>query len=113
MRYNIVLYKYKKLLGRMRRMSEFGNDRKLLEYKAEILKALAHPVRLCIVKGLIQSKGCNVTHIQCCLDIPQSTISQHIAKLKAAGIIKGQRSGVEITYCVVSEEAKKVVQALF
>lgn len=47
------------------------------EGMAELLKALAHPVRLCIVKGLMDKK-CNVTHMQDCLELPQSTISQHI-----------------------------------
>jgi len=43
--------------------------------KSELLKALAHPARLCIVKGLIEKES-NVTNIQECLDLPQSTISQ-------------------------------------
>lgn len=52
--------------------------------KAGILKALAHPIRLCIAKGLIEEKECNVTHMQECLGASQSSISQHLAKLKAA-----------------------------
>lgn len=83
------------------------------EKKAEILKAIAHPVRLCIVNGLLQEGGCNVSKMQNCLDVPQSTISQHLAKLKAAGIIEGKRQGVEIYYHVVDEEVKKIVKVLF
>ncbi len=56
------------------------------ERKAELLKILGHPVRLCIVNGLI-TKECNVTGIQDCLKLPQSTISQHLGILKAHGII--------------------------
>jgi DNA-binding transcriptional ArsR family regulator len=52
------------------------------ERKAELLKILGHPVRLCIVNGLI-TKECNVTGIQDCLKLPQSTISQHLGILKA------------------------------
>ena len=84
----------------------------LLEEKSEILKALAHPVRLCIVKGLIETNVCNVTNMQSCLGLPQSTVSQHLAKLKAAGIIEGKREGVKIHYYVKNEDAKKVVAAL-
>jgi ArsR family transcriptional regulator len=82
------------------------------ESMAELLKALAHPVRLCIVKGLMDKK-CNVTHMQDCLELPQSTISQHIGILRAKGIIKGERNGLEITYSVVSEDVKKIINALF
>jgi len=49
--------------------------------KSELLKALAHPIRLCIAKGLIEKES-NVTSIQECLGLPQSTISQHLFNLK-------------------------------
>ena len=45
---------------------------------SEVLKALAHPVRLCIVRGLLEKGGCNVCHMQECLGMPQSTTSQHL-----------------------------------
>ena len=32
-------------------------DAKKLNEKAELLKVLAHPVRLCIVKGLLENGG--------------------------------------------------------
>lgn len=82
------------------------------EDKAELLKVLAHPVRLCIVKNLIKSPQ-NVTNMQECLMLPQSTVSQHIGILKSKGIIKGTRNGLEINYCVVSEEAIKLISILF
>lgn len=85
----------------------------LLHEKAEILKALAHPIRLCIVKELVESEICNVTKMQYCLEIPQSTISQHLAKLKSSGIIKGEREGVKINYSLASEDAKKIILTLF
>lgn len=80
--------------------------------KSEILKAIAHPVRLCIVRGLMQN-GCNVSKIQECLALPQSTVSQHISKLKAAKIIEGERNGLEICYKVVNEDVKKIIECIF
>ena len=85
---------------------------KELEEMAELLKVLAHPVRLCIAKGLIENGRCNVSHMQTCLDIPQSTVSQHIQKLKAAGIIEGERTGLEINYEVRNEKVKKLIKAI-
>lgn len=86
-------------------------DSKKYEVQAEKLKAIAHPHRLCIIKGLIE-KQCNVTKIQECMELPQSTVSQHLTKLKAAGIIEGQRSGLEICYRVIDEEIIEVVRIL-
>ncbi len=80
--------------------------------KAELLKVLAHPVRLCIVKGLIDQE-CNVTHMQECLELPQSTVSQHLSILRSRGIIKGNRKGLEVTYCIANEEVKNLINFLF
>jgi len=80
---------------------------------AEMLKTLAHPVRLCIVKGLITKGTCNVNHMQSCLNIPQSTVSQHLQKLKSAGIISGVRSGLEINYSICDQRVVQLVSILF
>lgn len=80
--------------------------------KAELLKVLAHPVRLCIVKGLMNNE-CNVSHMQECLELPQSTVSQHLSILRSRGIIKGTRKGLEVTYCITNEEVKKLIDLLF
>ncbi|QUH21468.1 ArsR/SmtB family transcription factor [Alkaliphilus sp. B6464] len=93
-------------------MDHFSNDTKIFDENAEILKALAHPIRLCIVQGLLSCNGCNVSKIQNCLDIPQSTISQHLAKLRSSGIIAGERNGLEIVYKVVNPKAKAIVNAI-
>jgi DNA-binding transcriptional ArsR family regulator len=80
---------------------------------AEFLKVLAHPVRLCIVRGLLEKGRCNVSHMQNCLDMPQSTISQHLQKLRTAGIIEGERNGLEINYRVCDERVKRLIETLF
>jgi ArsR family transcriptional regulator len=79
---------------------------------AELLKVLGHPARLCIVDGLLKNPGCNVTFMQSCLSIPQSTVSQHLAKLKSAHIIEGKREGLEIKYKVVNPMAIVIIQIL-
>lgn len=88
-------------------------NEELFQEKAELLKALAHPIRLCIVKGLLENGGCNVTHMQNCLNAPQSTISQHLQKLRSLGIIKGERNGLEINYTVANPLVRGLVEALF
>ena len=80
--------------------------------KSELLKAVSHPIRLCIVKGLMEKES-NVTNIQECLDLPQSTVSQHLFKLKVAGIIKGKRKSLEISYRVINDDVRKIIRILF
>lgn len=84
------------------------------EKTAELLKILGHPARLCILVGILdkENTGCNVSYMQSCMNIPQSTVSQHLAKLKAAGLIKGERHGLEIKYRVVDDDVIRVLKAL-
>ena len=88
-------------------------DRKALEEAAEMLKAIAHPVRLCIVRRLWREGVCNVTHMQECLDMPQSTISQHLGKLRQTGIIEGDRQGPEVRYSLKDERVRQILEILF
>lgn len=83
-----------------------------LEQKAELFKAISHPVRLCILEMLLRNNKSNVTDMQCCIEVSQSTVSQHIAKLRAAGILKGEREGVEIFYSISNEEIKKIIKLI-
>lgn len=48
---------------------------KIPEADVELLKIMAHPVRLQIVKELEHRKICNVTQLTELLDVPQSTVS--------------------------------------
>lgn len=89
------------------------NDLKKYEEISEILKAISHPVRLCIVNGLLEKGKCNVNHMQTCLGIPQSTISQHLQKLRLAGVIEGNRNGNEINYSVSNPIVIKLLKSIF
>ena len=90
-----------------------NKDLKQYDEIAELLKALSHPVRLCIVRGLLGKGKCNVSYMQECLNIPQSTISQHLQKLRSAKIIEGTRNGLEINYSVTNPTVIKLIEALF
>lgn len=89
-----------------------NNNYKEYSEIAELLKVIAHPVRLCIINGLINKGKCNVGYMQNCLDLPQSTISTHLSKLRAYGIIEGERNGLEISYRVKDERVIKIVNDL-
>jgi ArsR family transcriptional regulator len=79
--------------------------------QAEVLRVLGHPARLAIVKGLLK-RACNVSKIVSSLGVPQPTVSQHLRALKAAGIVRGERKGVEICYRVVNDFVRKMFQRM-
>ena len=81
----------------------------LYEQRAELLKALAHPLRLQIVRCGCRNVGC----MERGTGRSQSCISQHLAKLKAAGIVKAERTGNEVYYEIADERVAPLIAALF
>ncbi|MZF04038.1 ArsR/SmtB family transcription factor, partial [Bacillus anthracis] len=56
-------------------------QKEMFEEISEVLKVLAHPVRLSLVKIMLAKGPTNVTTMYGDLEMPQSTISQHLSKL--------------------------------
>ena len=81
--------------------------------KAELLKALSHPLRLRIVRGLLVNGCRNVSWMEAHTGQSQSCISQHLMRLKAAGVVRAVRSGNEVYYEVADRAAAEVIAALF
>lgn len=67
---------------------------------AMLAKALGHPARVKILRLLIARNECICGEICEELPLAQSTISQHLKMLKAAGLINGEVDGPRICYCV-------------
>lgn len=65
--------------------------------RADILKALAHPVRVLIVDALTDGDRC-VCKLNELADIDQSNVSRHLAILKKAGIVSDRREGMKVFY---------------
>ena len=84
---------------------------KVLVERAEMLKAIAHPVRLQILRNLCVKKE-NVTSLYTSINLPQSTISRHLAVLKNAGVVKSTRQGLEMEYCIDCEEMEKFIKSI-
>ncbi len=80
------------------------NDYNYLQRKAEILKAIAHPIRLAILRGLIKNGPTNVNSLETCIDVPTATVSQHLTKIRYAGIVSKKRKGTYIYYDIVDED---------
>ncbi len=98
-------------------MSDFFNilnqeEKEILCSEAEWLKSIAHPIRLCIVKGLIGRGSCNVNYIKDCLELPQSTVSQHLQVLRQTGIVKGTKTGTVVNYKIADDRVKELIKIL-
>ena len=84
-----------------------GETHMTTEEMAKIFKALGHPTRVRIVEHLIRMDTCVCGEIVDIFPYSQSTISQHLKQLKAAGIVCGEVEGPRTHFCV----DKKVLNA--
>lgn len=82
------------------------------EERAALLKALSNPVRLRIVHGLLTTGCHNVSCMEVKTGLSQSCISQHLQKLRAAGVVTAERSGNEVYYRAASQKVATLVAAL-
>ena len=64
----------------------------------ELLKAAGEPTRLRILNLLRKGSICCVCDLQAVLEIPQPTISRHLAALRHAGLVQDVRSGTRVIY---------------
>lgn len=71
-----------------------------LEKAADILKTIAHPVRLEVINLLDLYKELTVSGIQerLSVSIEQSMLSHHLIKMKDKGVLQSQKSGVSVVY---------------
>ena len=70
------------------------------EELAALTKALAHPVRVQIVRLLTLRESCVCGDIVKELPLAQSTVSQHLKVLKDVGLIRGEIDGPRTCYCL-------------
>jgi predicted transcriptional regulator len=79
---------------------------------ANIAKALGHPARIAILETLSKRNTCVCGDLVDELPLSQSTISQHLAELKKAGLITGTIKGPSTCYCIdqkMWQEAKMII----
>jgi transcriptional regulator, ArsR family len=67
---------------------------------AALAKALAHPARIRILRLLQATPGCIGGEIVGAVGLAQSTVSEHLRILKAAGVITGEIDGPRVCYAL-------------
>ncbi|MBP2446951.1 ArsR family transcriptional regulator [Rhizobium leguminosarum] len=79
---------------------------------SELLKTLAHPMRLMIVCALIKGEY-SVGELEEMLGIHQPNLSQQLTVLREAEIVETRREGKQIYYKLTAQKAERLVGALY
>jgi ArsR family transcriptional regulator, arsenate/arsenite/antimonite-responsive transcriptional repressor len=85
---------------------------KTLQENAVYFKALGHPARLQILQYLAETKTCITGDISEELPLSRTTVNQHLAELKSAGLIQGHIEGVKTKYCINPSKLEELRSSL-
>lgn len=83
-----------------------------LNASSELMRALAHPLRIKILEYIDAEKQVSVNSIHNGLKLEQSLTSQHLRILRDAGLVEAERDGKFVMYQVNYEKATNIVQAV-
>ena len=72
-------------------------------FKAELFKALGHPVRIRILE-LLRTSERTVSELQALLDIEASSVSQQLAVLRSRQLVVGRKEGTSVYYRVTDPQ---------
>lgn len=86
--------------------------KKNAEDAAAFLKNLANPSRLLILCLLIEGERC-VSDILAHLDISQTALSQHLARLREEGIVDYRRDHRTLYYFIKNKDIGAVIAMLY
>lgn len=83
-----------------------------LQSSSEILRAIAHPIRIAIVDLLHKEGKLSVTDIHENLSIEQAIASHHLRILKDKQVLVSKREGKNTFYSLKSGEFSEIIRTL-
>ena len=83
-----------------------------LQVSTELMRALAHPLRMKILEFLDHNKNIQVNQIYNTLKIEQSIASQHLRILKNAGVLVADKDGKYMHYNIDYQRVSNAVKAI-
>ncbi len=81
---------------------------------AAIARALADPKRLCVLESLSEGE-LSVSELSTCAGCQVPNMSQHLAVLRAAGLVRSRREGSTVLYRLVDPrilDAYRLIQTI-
>jgi len=97
-------------------LSEIGHlstamEEDLYRLHAEVCRTLGHPTRLRIVYLLSQGKS-TPGELAAAIGVSPANLSQHLAALRAAGLVEVAREGARLRYRLASPEVARACETM-
>ncbi len=85
-----------------------GVSRPLYQMKAEFFKTLGHPVRIRVLE-LLSVRERAVSEMLGEIGVESASLSQQLAVLRRAGLVRARREGLSVTYELTSPEVAQLL----
>ena len=82
------------------------------ERASALMKILGHTDRLMILCNLAEGERA-VGELADSLGLSQSSLSQHLARMRSQGLVETRRQAQTIYYRLIDGEARKVIKSLY
>ena len=79
---------------------------------SQMMKTLGHPGRLMILCNLAEGER-SVGELAVDLQMPQSSLSQHLMRMRSEGLVETRRESQSVYYRLIDGDTKKVIKALY
>jgi len=87
-------------------------DKELANHAAEVLRAVAHPLRLQVIELLEKGELC-VGEISAALGEKQAITSQQLTIMKDKGILTSRREGTKVFYRLENKNVTQVLSCVY
>ena len=78
---------------------------------SDLYRALGHPVRLDILQALLEDDEACVCHLEARFGLRQAFLSQHLGRLRQAGLVADRREGLNVYYRLASPAVRGLLKA--
>ncbi|NIU10985.1 MAG: helix-turn-helix transcriptional regulator [Phycisphaerae bacterium] len=79
---------------------------------SQLLKTVSNEYRLLVLCQLVEGEK-QVAELQSLLDLSQSALSQHLARLRKDKLVTTRRESQAIFYSLASEEVRRIIEVLY
>lgn len=92
--------------------ADIGQMEEAADRASRMMKTLGHPGRLMILCNLAEGER-SVGDLADHLGMSQSSLSQHLMRMRSEGLVEARRESQTVYYGLASGEAQEVISALY
>ena len=79
---------------------------------ASLLKSVAHPIRIKVIRLIFENESLSVRQIHTLLNIDQPVVSLHLGILKKHGVINSKKEGKNSYYYIVNRSIIQIIEII-